>query len=102
MPSCTHDYSPSNQYFVTSAPGAKTRRSKSHNSHQYYWQEEAQMLEEAYQHEQDLSGARHGLNDTNKHKHIPTAEEKEKKETDKLRQHLRKQFTKLETLWLYQ
>jgi hypothetical protein len=100
MPSCTHDYSPSNQYFVTSAPGAKTRRSgrllsaaEREDAGTAGWNAWEAEYDER---EEEMFRARHGLYNTSKYKHISEQEEEEK-EADKLRRDLKKQFAKI---WL--
>ena len=62
MPSCTHDYSPSNQYFVTSAPRAKhlskAEREDAGTAGWNAWEAEYDEREE------EMFRARHGLYNT--------------------------------------
>ncbi len=99
MPSCTHDYSASNQYFVTSAPGrAKTRRSgrflsaaereDAGTADWDAWEAEYDAREE------EMFRMRYGTFNTNKCEHISPAEEKEKQEAE-LRKELKKQFKQM-------
>jgi hypothetical protein len=92
MPSCTHDYSPSNQYFVTSAPRAQNL-SKAERKHKE--EEEEEMFAEENRRAGELFRAKYGLYDASKNKQTSAAE-KEEKEADKLRKDLQKQF---EAIW---
>jgi hypothetical protein len=89
MPSCTHDYSPSNQYFVTSAPRAnhlsKAERKEANGD-----------FDAEYDARDDESfRAQGGMHGTSKYKQI-SEKEKEEKEADKLRKDLLKEF---EIIW---